>query len=53
MVLKSNIDEILPLESVFMVLESNIDEKLPLETVLVQDHQQDALHNGSPLKQYL
>ena len=35
MVLKSNIDEILPLETVFMVLKSNVDEILPLETVFM------------------
>ena len=35
MVLYSNIDEILPLETVFMGLESNIDEILPLETLFM------------------
>ena len=35
MVLKSNMDEILPLETVFLVLKSNIYEILPLETVFM------------------
>ena len=35
MVLESNIDEILPQETVLMILESNIDKILPQETVFM------------------
>ena len=35
MALYTNIDEILPLETVLMGLESNIDEILPLETLFM------------------